>query len=520
MANKNTLSTLSVCVQGGIRRDKLEGKDYLVAPVIAMTEGVRNGPQGGGPSLYLASEYGKFPSAWDGIPLPIWHPEDGEGHYISANSPDIIESQSVGWLYNSHMDDGKLKGELWICIEKAKRIAPVVLETLEGGGRLEISVSLFSEEEPNSGNFNGTHYDTIARNMRPDHLALLPGGKGACSWEGGCGAPRVNTEQGGGDKMEPDQSLAEKIKAPFILLAKELGMKFQEVSHEKTRGELQIAIDAMDTTEKVDSPVQHYVTAVFDKYFVYEQMSQDGLKLFKQNYKKQKNDSIKLEGKPQEVKADTSYKAVKANQQGGEETMEKIKELASGLIANALTTFTESDREFLEGLNECQLTKMAPVVNEVAKPCGDAVKSLIGNEDSPFAEKDAGLLSNMSKEQFDAIAGKYPEKKEEVKANAEPKEKTYDELLAAASPETQEIIANGVKMHREQKEKVVAGLIANKRCEFTDEQLKAKPLDELKTLAKLAQVDVDFSGQASSPAAQEKKVEPLALPTVEGMAKK
>lgn len=486
-----TLSTLNVCVQGGIRREVFEGKDYLVAPVIAMTEGVRNGSMG--PVLYLAEEYGKFPESWNGVPLPVFHPEDINGNYVSCNTPEIIENQSVGRLFNVVLENNKLKGEIWIDIEKAKQVDPEVLVILESGQRLEISTSHWSDDEKFSGDFGGKHYKAIARNVRPDHLALLPGGKGACNWEHGCGAPRANME--GGEKMPDETSLSEKVKAKFKYLAKELGLSVQEVSHDKVRGELQKTLDALDTTEKVDAPVIHYVRDVYDKYFVYEQQSQEGLKLYKQDYKKQKNDNIKLEGKPQEVKEDTSYKAVKSNQnQGGDKNMDKIKELVNGLIANTSTKYTEDDREFLQGLSECQLSRMAPVVNEVTKPCEEAVKLLIANEGSPFEEKDKELLSNMSEEQFRALAVKYPVKKEEPSANADEKPKTFEELLEHASPETQEMVSNGVKLHKEQKEVIIKELSVNKRNRFTPEQLKAKSLDELKNLAELAVVEVDFSG--------------------------
>jgi hypothetical protein len=48
--------------------------------------------------------------------------------------------------------------------------------------------------------FNGVKYEGIARNLRPDHLAILPDDKGACSLEDGCGVN--NTSKNWKDRLE------------------------------------------------------------------------------------------------------------------------------------------------------------------------------------------------------------------------------------------------------------------------------------------------------------------------------
>ena len=159
----------------GTTRTTWEGKEFLVVPVIALTEGVHTGSAG--PALYLVDEFGKYIEAWNGSPLPVLHPQRN-GIPISANSPEIISEQSVGWFFNAKLEDKKLKGELWIDTERAQRIAPEVIDLVQRG-RLEVSTGLWSEDELTSGNWDGKDYDSIIRNIRPDHLALLPGGTGA-----------------------------------------------------------------------------------------------------------------------------------------------------------------------------------------------------------------------------------------------------------------------------------------------------------------------------------------------------
>ena len=167
-----------------IRTETHQGKKHLVVPVIMMVEGVHAGSHG--PLLHLAEDLGRFPEAWNGIPIAIDHPADGE-QFISANSPNVIDRQTVGRVYNTQMAEGKLKAEAWIEEEKISRLSPAALGYIRQGHPLDVSVGVFTEDEMSSGVWNNESYDGIARNHRPDHLALLPGGQGACSWEDGCG---------------------------------------------------------------------------------------------------------------------------------------------------------------------------------------------------------------------------------------------------------------------------------------------------------------------------------------------
>ncbi len=60
-------------------------------------------------------------------------------------------------------------------------------------------------------------------------------------------------------------------------------------------------------------------------------------------------------------------------------------------------------------------------------------------------------------------------------------------------------------------------LVANKRFNFTEEQLKAKDVAELEQLAELANIEVDFTGRTGAPASAEPEV--LTMPPVFETAK-
>jgi hypothetical protein len=167
-----------------------QGREHIVVPVVMMVEGVHSGSMGS--YLYTANELGKYPESWNGIPVVIDHPKDDDGNNISANSPEIIDSSvTVGRIYNTHMVDTKLMAEAYLDKLKLSEMFPNALEAIVNRNPLEVSTGLFTDEDDVPGTWHNEEYNAVAINHRPDHLALLPGGTGACSWEDGCGI-RVN----------------------------------------------------------------------------------------------------------------------------------------------------------------------------------------------------------------------------------------------------------------------------------------------------------------------------------------
>lgn len=159
-------------------------KKHLIVPVVMIVEGVLNGSHG--PLLHLADDFGKIPESWNGIPVVIQHPEQ-DGKSISANSPAVIDSVMVGRIYNAKVDNNRLLAEAWLEEAKLNAISKETLTAVNNANTIEVSVGVYTEDEETAGEWNGIKYNAIARNHRPDHLALLPGGVGACSLTDGCG---------------------------------------------------------------------------------------------------------------------------------------------------------------------------------------------------------------------------------------------------------------------------------------------------------------------------------------------
>lgn len=171
-------------------RRTLDGREYLVVPGVAIREGVLNG------YLIQSDEIGIYTEAWNGRPFTLRHPEQ-DGQYISANSPQIIESVGIGHLFGARMDGDRLRCDLWLDVAKAQAVggdALAVLQRFEAGEPVELSTGYFCDIEETSGEWQGKRYVGIQRNLRPDHIAALPNEIGACSWRDGCGAPRVNMD--------------------------------------------------------------------------------------------------------------------------------------------------------------------------------------------------------------------------------------------------------------------------------------------------------------------------------------
>ena len=172
------------------------GKDYLVAPVVAMVEGVRSGANQTAPELGLATDFGKFVQTWNNKPLTVNHPQIEE-EYVSANSLSVLEQFAFGITMNARVEDKKLKMEAWVDVERANALegAQDFVDRINAGEMIEVSVGFFAEVEQVTGTYDGKDYAGIWRNIVPDHLAFLSlGFLGACSNVDGCGVPRVNVQ--------------------------------------------------------------------------------------------------------------------------------------------------------------------------------------------------------------------------------------------------------------------------------------------------------------------------------------
>lgn len=182
--------TFNYSARGGVRREKLHGRDYIVAPMAMLTEGVHNGS--GGPLYYPEDECRAAVQSWNMRPVVVYHPEiNGQG--VSACDPDILEKQQVGMVMNTRWD-GKLRAEAWLEESLLGKVDNRILEALDQNKMMEVSTGLFTDNEVAPGVWGDEPYTHVARNHKPDHLAILPDRVGACSIADGAGLLQLNQE--------------------------------------------------------------------------------------------------------------------------------------------------------------------------------------------------------------------------------------------------------------------------------------------------------------------------------------
>lgn len=193
----NSMEHLTFNISGRVRREELQGKQYLVVPMTLIVPGVLNGSMG--PLFYSRNEINKDPQIWNGVPIVVNHPIDNASkNHIGARDPDVLNRVGIGQIFRAEGGD-KLKAEGWFDIEATRKVAPEILANVQAGKRIELSTGLFTDNikaEPEA-TFNGVPYDAIATNFRPDHLAILPDSVGASSLADGAGV-NVNSQYGGG----------------------------------------------------------------------------------------------------------------------------------------------------------------------------------------------------------------------------------------------------------------------------------------------------------------------------------
>ena len=158
---------------------KMNDKEHMVIPVTMIVEGVLNN------ALVATDEF--IPHAWNGRPVTVNHPQVN-GEDVSANSPAVLEKFAIGQIFNARVDGKKLRAEIWINLELAEKLNHnELIKALKAGNKMEVSTGYFCFAEQTTGKINGNSYVEIHKDIKPDHLALLPNDIGACSIKDGAG---------------------------------------------------------------------------------------------------------------------------------------------------------------------------------------------------------------------------------------------------------------------------------------------------------------------------------------------
>ena len=446
----------------------MEGREWLVVPMIMLTEGVHNGSSG--PGLYEGAEIGKILLSWNHKPVVVYHPTQN-GQSISACDPIVLTSRKIGVIMNTKYEDGKLKAEAWLDPDRMALVDDRILAAIESNTMMELSTGLFTDKVDESGVWNGEKYTWKAVNFVPDHLAVLPDMKGACSIPDGAGFLRMNSDKTGLERFKVDR------KGLLMLVENEMGHD----SIRQTIGSLLRVVKGAAWVEEV-----------YDSFFIYELEG----KLYRYSYSVD-GEKLTLTGEPEEVVRVTEYRTINGMFVGNEENENEkkgsrmdMKETVQALIDNEKTHWTEEDKDGLMAMPETTLKALEDQAAEV-------------KVETPVEKP---------------VVPKAVTPKEEA-SPVENKAKTTEEFIKEAPEGIREVLTNSMAVMQNEKSKLIAIITANKRNTFTEDMLASKSLEELSAIATLAtEAEVEkpptanYIGQGPVQSISANTEEPLSLP--------
>jgi hypothetical protein len=343
--------------------------------------------------------------------------------------------------------------ECWIDEARANKIDNRVIEAIQNGDVMEVSTGLNADYQMEEGVWNDERYVATAINYRPDHLAILPDQRGACSIEDGAGLLR--NRAGDFDDDSPEGRLLNYLGETFNKLSH--GEKYQELNNALTR------------TAGEDA----WVIEVWDDFFIY---MMDGESYY-QAYGVNENDEVVLQGAAQRAERQLQYKL--------------------------------SDGTLVGNIN--QIERMVQTMDRKA-----IVNKLIENADCPWTEDDRDMLMNLSDEKFKFMTANQEPKDEtdeepkdespapesqpetqNVQNQSPPKPMTWNEWLETAPPQFQSALSTLVQNQTAQIEKLVDKIMGSTRNRFSKQYLQNRTLEELEGIAALAEEPTQNASDAS-----------------------
>jgi len=486
---------------GEVREVTFMGREYLVVPVVALVEGVIQGMNAPVPEFAPAAAFGKFPEGWNGRPVLLNHPVDPDGNPISANSVDVAENRVFGAMFNTRLEDKKLKTEAWIDIERIQAMGgkeAATLERIRNGQTIEVSVGAFIEAVETSGVHNNKQYNAAWVSVVPDHLAFLEeGAKGACSVEGGCGAPRINSQQEASmPDTEQNKSFEERVKKSVLETLASFFAKKSEGSEVQAHScgcgghsESECSCSGEGHSEETTNPSEQ-TASVSPEPSVLEEaararrivansiadsiMDSDVRRALSNELQKQFGQYTWLIGFNQNEAVYEDY--------NGDRFV--IKSIPISVNEDGAVSFTGEARDVR------LMTRIVPLSESTSE---------LGPEETPMAD-------NTPNPEAAAAGAQALSANADANANAR-QSLSVNEYIQQAPAEFREVLQESLRMHAERKNSLVNRLSSNEACAFTAEELQAFDMATLEKLDKLAarpraNAEADYSGVATPRAYQ------------------
>lgn len=434
-----------------IRED--QDTNTLIVPMVAIREGVFQCANCPSPEFYPATEFGRYPESWNDRMVTIDHPKLA-GRFVSAGTTGVWERSGIGRIRNARLDGKKLKAEAHIDLAKVAALGTEALELVDlivGGESIDVSIAAFVDPVAFHGTHEGRNFTAVQTNYVPDHVAILPSGtRGACSFEDGCGVPRVNkacacTGDGEcqcGGKIEPASA---------------------ELADNDRRELLNAAL------AKVERDF-FWIIAVFDTHVVYRTENEQ---TFSRDFTiDEDTGAVTLSDEAIEGTIVTEFMPIKAEE---EETMGR-EAAVEQLVASSATGWGEGDKAFLMELSDDHFAKLA------AGAAGSEGDQTTGE---PAA---SATPANQVKEPAtaDDVADPALDLPKQPAASAAQEEDPVALYINAAPEPVRQVLRDGIAQLDRARSKYIEHISANSANQFSQEELETMDTDQLRKLAQFA----------------------------------
>lgn len=479
------------------RRETLQGREYLVVPVIALIGDVTVEASGSdGPEVVPADVLAAAASSWNGRAVTAGHPETKAG---TANEPVAWEAYQVGFVFGTEYRNGKLHMEAWLDEEQARQKggeAEQLVERVLAGDPIEVSVGAMVSTETVGGKVRWTYAEA-------DHLALLPAHQiGACSREMGCGvraaAAAIQTKRGA--DMETDKAgLRERFASAFKALigrARNAAASQGQESDADVRDAIRVALErgsGANTFIYVEDVYADH--AVFAAEF--EGTAAWGYWRIGYAFDSETN-TVELVGEPVEVMKRSEW-------------IEKTVDAADAAkplnqLQSAQARGESGQQDGAEGEAGGEPASTDPHGERSADMTAE-VKALVGRllaaKGTPWKPEDAEVLAQLGEQRLTELCG-CAEKRAAEDAKSDEPINTADAganaagLVTLSADQLDQLVESAVQRRENQREVAhLAARLAKAQEAFTESDLAAKSVDELRALAKVLKIDAakpDYSG--------------------------
>lgn len=473
MSERRYLTLRGCADTSQLRTAQYEGSEHLVVPVIALIGDVVVRPLGSeGPEFVPAEELASAPAGWNNRPVMPNHPDNGRS---TANEPRTLERERFGQLFYTTYEGGKLKTEAWLDVARAKRMggdALSVVERCQRGELVEVSVGAWVTAEKRRGKSpSGEPYESVWRDIVPDHLAMLPEGvEGACSCDMGCGAPRAaqraTTEPAQlrcAEESDMGKSLIKKLRDEYGIVGAE-GEGVSELWMLLTQA-LESAVPAFSHVEEVFPD---------DGAVVYGAHPEERPMLFRRGYSVSDGE-VALGEDEERVEPQLSYVPVAARACA-----------CDGSCDCSVEAPTGADNQPGDG-QPPEPTTMEDI--EMSDKAKELIGRLIANEATPFTEAHEETLAVFGEDELEDLASRYEAAPSEPAA--EPSEPADPNQVSLSREEYEDMRAasSAYKVaQRAKKERLIAAL-KGAQSVYTEKELEAMSVEQLEKTAKLAKLD-------------------------------